>query len=66
VKAPAELTPAIQATNQVNKVSAEKDFGMIRDLPELENYDVISKFDALSELPGSTAVSTEDLNKETR
>jgi hypothetical protein len=62
VKSPAELTPAIQA----NKVSTEKDFGMIRDLPELENYDVISKFDALSELPGSTAVLTEDLNKETR
>jgi Putative zinc-finger len=62
VKAPAELAPTIQA----NKVNTEKDFGMIRDLPELENYDVISKFDALSELPGSTAVSTEDLNKETR
>ena len=66
MKSPAELTPAIQANNQANKVSTEKDFGMIRDLPELENYDVISKFDALSELPGSTAVSTEDLNKETR
>jgi hypothetical protein len=62
VKSPTELTPALQA----NKVSTEKDFGMIRDLPELENYDVISKFDALSELPGSTAVLTEDLNKETR
>jgi hypothetical protein len=66
VKSPAELAPAIQANNQTNKLSTEKDFGMIRDLPELENYDVISKFDALSELPGSTAVSTEDLNKETR
>ena len=61
-KTPAELTPAIQSNN----VSAEKDFGMIRDLPELENYDVISKFDALSELPGATAASNEDLKKEIR
>ena len=53
-------------TMQEIKTSADKDFGMIQNLPELENYDVISKFDALSELPGSTAVSTEDLNKETR
>ncbi|HTC62097.1 MAG TPA: zf-HC2 domain-containing protein [Candidatus Saccharimonadales bacterium] len=62
VKTPSELSPAVQA----NKISTESDFGMIQNLPELENYDVISKFDALSELPGSTAVSTEDLNKETR
>jgi ferric-dicitrate binding protein FerR (iron transport regulator) len=33
------------------RVPAEADFGMIRDLPVLENYDVLSKFDALSELP---------------
>jgi len=32
-------------------VPAEAEFGMIRDLPVLENYEVISKFDALSELP---------------
>jgi predicted anti-sigma-YlaC factor YlaD len=62
VKAPAQLGPAIQA----NKVSTEKDFGMIQNLPELENYDVISKFDALSELPGPPTGSTEELNKETR
>jgi anti-sigma factor RsiW len=34
-------------------VPAETEFGMIRDLPVLENYEVISKFDALSELPAS-------------
>ncbi len=62
VKSPSEMNQPVQA----NKISTEKDFGMIRDLPELENYDVISKFDALSELPGSTVVSNEDLNKETR
>jgi anti-sigma factor RsiW len=32
-------------------VVTESDFRMINDLPELENYDVLSKFDALSELP---------------
>ena len=31
---------------------SDADFSMIRDLPVLENYDVVSKFDALSELPG--------------
>jgi anti-sigma factor RsiW len=37
----------------MTRVPAEADFSMIRDLPVLENYDVISKFDALSELPAS-------------
>ena len=62
LKPPAELSPAIQAS----KVSTEKDFGMIQDLPELENYDVISKFDALSELSGPPTASAEELKKETR
>jgi anti-sigma factor RsiW len=35
------------------RVPAEAEFSMIRDLPVLENYEVISKFDALSELPTS-------------
>ena len=47
-------------------VAAESDFGMIRDLPVLENYDVVSKFDALSELPASPAASSDEVNKETR
>lgn len=61
-KTPTELSPAVQA----NKVSTESDFGMIQNLPELENYDVISKFDALSELPGPPAASSEDMKTETR
>ena len=51
--------PAIQVTE-------ESDFSMIRDLPVLENYDVISKFDALSELPASPAASSGEVEKETR
>ena len=35
----------------VNRAPTEAEFSMIRDLPVLENYEVISKFDALSELP---------------
>ena len=42
-------------SSEVKPVSSESDFGMIRDLPVLENYDVVSKFDALSELPGPAA-----------
>jgi len=37
----------------MNRVPTEAEFSMIRDLPVLENYEVISKFDALSELPAS-------------
>ncbi len=59
---PSVVSQAIQES----KVSAEKDFGMINDLPELENFDVISKFDALSELPVSPTASPEELKKETR
>jgi len=49
-----------------SKVTAESDFGSIRDLPVLENFDVVSKFDALSELPVSPAASTDEVKKETR
>jgi anti-sigma factor RsiW len=48
------------------QVSTESDFGMIRDLPVLENFDVVSKFDALSELPVSPSASTQEMTKETR
>jgi anti-sigma factor RsiW len=61
VKAPVELNQSAAVT----KISTEKDFGMIQNLPELENFDVISKFDALSELPVANAAD-EDLKKETR
>jgi anti-sigma factor RsiW len=51
--------------SQVSPLSGEADFRMIRDLPVLENYDVLSKFDALSELPVSQAAVAGD-RKETR
>ena len=44
----------------------DADFGMIRDLPVLENYDVLSKFDALSELPVSPDVVNGAMTRETR
>jgi ferric-dicitrate binding protein FerR (iron transport regulator) len=48
-------------------VQVEVDFSLIRDLPVLENYDVLSKFDALSELPAPpNGVATEEVTKETR
>lgn len=53
------LAPATQVT-------ADADFGMIKDLPVLENYDVLSKFDALSELPVPAAVASRGVTKVTR
>jgi anti-sigma factor RsiW len=51
----------------LNVASAEADFGMIRDLPVLENYDVVSKFDALSELPATAnAMAAGKATTETR
>lgn len=51
----------------LNRTSAEVEFGMIRDLPVLENYDVVSKFDALSELPATTnGLAPEQTTTETR
>lgn len=38
----------------------EADFRMIRDLPVLENYDVLSKFDALTELTVQQAAVTQE------
>jgi hypothetical protein len=37
------------------QASSEADFRMINDLPELENYDVLTNFDALSDLPATPA-----------
>jgi anti-sigma factor RsiW len=36
-------------------VSSEADFRMIQDLPVLENYDVLTSFDALSQVPAQPA-----------
>lgn len=51
--------PAVEAPG-------DSDFGMIRDLPVLENYDVVSKFDALSELPGPATAPVKQGTVETR
>jgi anti-sigma factor RsiW len=52
---------------QVTQVTEEADFRMIRDLPVLENYDVLSKFDALSELPDLPATAAAgEVRKENR
>lgn len=48
------------ATSLESELGAKQQFEMIKDLPVLENYDELSKFDALSELsPTSTQPSTE-------
>jgi len=56
---------AVQASHQ-SQVMGEADFGMIRDLPVLENFDVVTKFDALSELPVPPNASGQEVTKETR
>ena len=48
----------------VNRAPTEAEFSMIRDLPVLENYEVISKFDALSELPASGAAAEQEVKNE--
>ena len=54
------------AEQPVVEVPGDSDFGMIRDLPVLENYDVVSKFDALSELPGPATAPAREGTAETR
>jgi len=51
--------PSAGAANQ----NAEAEFGMIKDLPVLEDYDVLTSFDALSELPVQQAVQPQPLNQ---
>jgi anti-sigma factor RsiW len=48
-----------------NQAAVDADFRMIRDLPVLENYDVLSKFDALSELPRAPNAAGPDAPKDT-
>jgi len=43
--------------------NTEAEFGMIKDLPVLEDYDVLTSFDALSELPVQQAVQAQPLNQ---
>ncbi len=49
-----------------DQVSVDAEFGMIRDLPVLENYDVLSQFDALSELPVAPVSDDGEVTQETR
>lgn len=43
--------------------STEADFGMIKDLPVLEDYDVLTSFDALSELPVQQTAQPQPLHQ---
>lgn len=43
--------------------NTEAEFGMIKDLPVLEDYDVLTSFDALSELPVQPAAQPKPLNQ---
>jgi anti-sigma factor RsiW len=54
LSSPSRLPVSPAVVNQAStpaQVAAESESGMDRDLSVLENYDVVSKFDALSELP---------------
>jgi anti-sigma factor RsiW len=57
---------AANTSRSVQQASTDSDFGMIRDLPVLENYDVVSKFDALSELNVPPPASTDEVKPEAR
>jgi len=48
---PPSRLPASHAPGAVAVQNTETEFGMIKDLPVLEDYDVLTSFDALSELP---------------
>jgi anti-sigma factor RsiW len=43
--------------------NTEAEFGMINDLPVLEDYDVLTSFDALSELPVQQSAQPQPLNQ---
>ena len=43
--------------------NAEAEFGMIKDLPVLEDYDVVTSFDALSELPVQQTAQSQPSNQ---
>lgn len=59
-------TGTSEASRALQQTSSDSDFGMIRDLPVLENYDVVSKFDALSELNVPPAASADEVKPEAR
>ena len=57
---------AAETSRNAPAASVDSDFGMIQNLPVLENYDVVSKFDALSELNVSPDASAGEAAGETR
>lgn len=48
-------TGTSKAVAQMTSRSSEAEFGMIKNLPVLEDYDVLANFDVLSELPSERA-----------
>jgi anti-sigma factor RsiW len=61
------VSPAV--VNQASipaQVAAEPESGMDRDLSVLENYDVVSKFDALSELSAPPSAGAKEVVPESR
>jgi hypothetical protein len=60
------MSPVIPNSAGASAQTSDAYFGMIRDLPVLENYDVVSKFDALSELPDPSASASPEVTTETR
>ena len=59
---PAQL-PVTHAPAGSPAQNTEAEFGMIKDLPVLENYDVLTSFDALSELPVQESAQPQSLNR---
>ncbi len=49
------LPPAPPSPNPPAAITSEAEFRMIKDLPVLENYDVLANFEVLSELPAQSA-----------
>jgi len=47
--------PPVSVENSAATTRSEEDFKMIKDLPVLEDYDVLANFEALSELPPAPA-----------
>jgi anti-sigma factor RsiW len=45
----------VSVSQPASQASSEADFRMIQDLPVLENYDVLTSFDGLSQLPAQPA-----------
>ena len=45
------LLPTAQNQNEIARTGSEEEFKMIKDLPVLEDLDVVANFEALSEVP---------------